>query len=213
MIGYILVDAILLGVISFFALKGIRMGLVMSVASALALVIALFGAQYITGLAAPRVAVAFEPFVGDWVEGRAQFTQATPDVGLPDISLYEILRGLGFSERLAGDISGTVSTQIVRTGASIQQALAYSIALSIARLFTFTVSFLAIMLIVYFAAQLLDRLSKIPIANMLNKLGGLAGGAAAGGIIVYIAVTALSFLGVVGSEFSQRTYLLRMFVG
>jgi uncharacterized membrane protein required for colicin V production len=209
---YILIDAILVGLLSVFALKGIKMGLVLAAASALTLIIAMFGAQLITEAVAPRVVGVFEPMVDAWVENKAGLELDTANITLPNFSLIEFLRALGLSEKMAGDISAGVDAQIARTGKSLAQAISGSMALIIARCFTYTISFLGLALLLYTAARLLDNVAKLPILNLLNKLGGLAGGAVTGAILLYIAIGAFNLLGFIGPEAYERTYLLKIYM-
>jgi hypothetical protein len=209
---YILIDAVLIGLLSIFALKGMKMGLVLAVASAITLVIAMFGARFITETYSGHVAGLFEPMVNAWVENKAGLEIDTSTIAAPDFSLAELLRSLGLSEKLAGDIAAGVSAQIAKTGESIGQAVSGSLSLVVARFFTYTVSFCAIALLLYVAARLFDTVAKLPILNLLNKLGGLAGGAAAGGVIMYIVIDVVNFLGLIGPNAYNQTYVLKMFI-
>ena len=212
MTASLLIDAVLIGLLSVFALKGMKMGLVLAVASAITLVIALLGANFVTDNYAHYVVGPFEPMVAAWVDNEAGLDIDFDSVSMPEFSLKDSLKELGLSEKLANDVANGVSTQIDRAETNIKAAVSESMAMVVARCFTYIISFIALTLLLYTAATLLDNVAKLPILNLVNKLGGLAGGAATGAIILYIAIGAFNFLGFIGPNIYEGTYLLKMYM-
>ena len=211
---FLVIDAVVAGCISVFALRGIKMGLVMAVASALTLVLALFGAFFIVDNFAPHAAVMIQPFTNGWAETRGADSIIIPqnaDPGAVEEALAEGVRSLGFNGYNSRRIAGTISNVINTTETTIREALAQSLSLSIARGFLFVISFSALLLIIYCAARLLHTLASLPIINWLNKLGGAVGGTVAGCVIVYIGVRVLSAFGFIWPGIAENTYLLNWF--
>ncbi|MCL2069097.1 MAG: CvpA family protein [Oscillospiraceae bacterium] len=211
---YLVIDAVVAGCISVFVLRGIKMGLVMSVASALTLVLSLFGALFIVDNIAEPAAGIIRPFTDGWTQMNGADSIVIPenaDPGAVEDALAEGVRSLGFGENNSRKIAGAINTAIHTTGATIREALAQSLSLSIARGFLFVISFSALLLIIHHTASLLHTLASIPIINWLNKLGGLIGGTAVGCVIVYIGVRVISVFGVIPPGLAERTRLLSLF--
>ena len=210
---YLIIDILIAGVLSFFALKGLKKGLVLSVMSALTLIIALAGAHFSSIAFSPRMEVIVKPIVGDWVGAKAGdiSSEVLNSIGsVTDPMIYETVKMLGFGENHAQSISKSVSSRLSQTGDSLQTALTVSITAMIARVFTFILAFLVITIALFFVSRLLNTVAKLPILNMANKLGGLAGGLLQGGVIVWLAVYILRFAGVIGPETFEHTVLLRL---
>ena len=213
MSAYLMIDVLIAGVLSFFALKGLKKGLVLSVMSALTLIIALVGARFASAAFSPRMEGVVKPIVGDWVGAKAGDISSDVLDGIGTVTdpmIYETVKMFGFGENHAQSISESVSSRLSQTGDSLQAALTASLAAMIARIFTFILAFLMITLALFFASRLLDTAAKLPVLNLANKLGGLAGGLLQGGVIVWLAVYILRFAGVIDPEAFEHTVLLRL---
>jgi uncharacterized membrane protein required for colicin V production len=184
---YLIFDALILGALSFFALRGLKKGLVMSVASVLILVISLLGANYAVKTFSPLAEVIIEPMVSGWVDTNAGniIADAVPDIGF------------GIADAIANQA---------------KKALTSTLAATIAKAFTFIAAFLVITLLLSFAAKLLNIIAKLPILNTLNKLGGVAGGLIQGTIIVWMAVFIFSATNVITEDIASGTVLLKFFM-
>jgi uncharacterized membrane protein required for colicin V production len=217
MTPYLIIDLIILVIIAFFALRGLKKGLVMAVAGAVIFIVALVGAYFAVGMFSPRVESVIEPSIRNWVENRAseRLTDAVDGGigGITDSMLFDALQKFGFGEGQASQISGNVSDRIGQTGQSITHALTTALTATLANIITFVIAFLLIMAALHLAARLLDTIVKLPLLNTINKLGGFVGGTLQGVVIVWIIVYCLRFVGVISPEVAAETYLLRFFGG
>jgi uncharacterized membrane protein required for colicin V production len=217
MTPYLVIDLLVLGVIAFFALRGLKKGLVMAVAGAVIFIVALVGAWMAVGAFSPRVQTFVEPMISGWVESRAvERIPAGADGGLggvTDTMVYDALRMFGLGENLAQQFAENVSGQVTQAGQGVVYAITAALAANIARMLTFVIAFALITVVLHFAARLLDTIAKLPVLNTFNKLGGLAGGVLQGAVVVWLVVFCLRFVGVFGPETFANTYVLKIFGG
>jgi uncharacterized membrane protein required for colicin V production len=211
---YLIIDAAIVGIIVIFTLRGLKKGLVMAVAGAVIFIVALVGAYFAVGIFAPSVETFVEPMISGWVDNRANermVLEVDNDGGLTDTVMFDALQRFGLGENQARQISENVSGRFDQAGQSITYAITTAIAYALARILTFAVAFALIMLALYMAAKLLDTIAKLPLLNTINKLGGLAGGVLHGVFIVWLIVYALRFVGVIGGDMFEGSYMLRLF--
>jgi uncharacterized membrane protein required for colicin V production len=159
-------DLLVLGIIAAFAMKGLKQGLVLSLAGGLAFVAGIYGARVATDYLTPYMGRLLSQVLG---EGTA-------------INVMEHIPTFPWA-------SGILTQPT-------------------ARLFAFTFSFLVITLALYCAAMFLNSVVKLPVLNLANKLGGLAGGALTGGAVVWLGVYVLRYFGIPGPGMIERTVLL-----
>ncbi|MCL2499071.1 MAG: CvpA family protein [Defluviitaleaceae bacterium] len=214
MTPYLIVDVLIIVIIAFFAMRGLRKGLVMAVASAVIFFVALAGAYFSVGMFSPRMEAIIEPSIGGWVDNRVgeRVPQTMDGTGsVTDTMVFDALQLIGFGENQARQISQNVSGGVDRAGQSITRALTTALTSTVARIITFIIAFVLIMAVLRLAAMLLDVIAKLPILNTVNKMGGLAGGILHGAVIIWLIVYALRFVGVINSEWFENTYVLRVF--
>lgn len=212
--SYWMIDAVFVGIIIIFALRGLRRGLVISVVSMVGFLVALLGAHYVANNFSHHAEGLFEPFVSRWVESAVSRMNLPIDVDVPatDYSaVMEILRGVGINENLADTISNTVSTQWQRVEMGFQSAVTYALVQTVARIFTFLIAFFLIWLAIRIIAQFLDAIAQLPLLNLVNRLGGLAAGLIQGAVAVWLIVFVLYFTGVFSPSAYENSFMLRWF--
>jgi uncharacterized membrane protein required for colicin V production len=214
---YLIIDALIVVIVAFFALRGLRKGLIMALAGVVIFVLALVGAYIAVGIFSPRVEALIEPMIGGWVDNRA--SERIPEGlgggvgGMTDSMVFDALQMFGLSESQANRFAESVSGHIDQAGQGISHALTSALTSVAARTLTFGIAFGILMLVLYLAARLLDTIAKLPLLNAVNKLGGLAGGTLHGLFIVWLGVFCLRFLGLISSAITENTYALRFISG
>lgn len=210
----IVIDLVLAAVILLFLWLGAHKGFILTLCSLLAVVVALVGANLISGVLSPMVASAIQPrletTIQESLEQKALEVSAQDSLGVTDAlaalkekgGIYEwCAQGMEEALQNAPDLSQSIAHQASVAAAALAGQLAHGL--------LFSVSFLLILVAWFFVSHALDLVSKLPVINSLNHtLGGVIG-AVKGLIIAYAAAWALcSLTGVVTPETAQQTHLL-----
>jgi len=204
-----LLDFAIVAVIVVCVIRGFQRGLVLSLFGALTLIVALIGAFILSGMFSHHVEGLVESPVSGWVASRFESNMENePSAGDP---IFDALRMLGVNENISERIETEVYTQLDNIGNTFQMAVTAALVSAIARVITFVIAFLVLLFGLRFAAQLLDTIAKLPILNLLNIVGGLGGGLLQGVLIVWLAVTALFFVGLIDSTTAAQSFWLRVF--
>jgi uncharacterized membrane protein required for colicin V production len=214
MISYWFIDLIIVGFILFFTLRGLRRGLIMAVAGAVTMITALVGAYFAASVFSHPIERIVETPVSNWVATRMENidTNIIGDV-IPtlDAHKFDALRTLGFNENLVPLISNAISNQIDQAATTFQAAITSVLVTAIAHILTYIIAFIVIFVALTLAARLLDTIAKLPVLNTANKIGGLAGGLLQGVLLVWLVVYVLRFVGLIGENIVNGTFLLRFF--
>ncbi len=179
----ILLDVLLLAVVVLFAILGARKGMVLTLCSLVAVLVAVVGASLVSGALTPvlakQAAPMLEGFITDNLEalvGSAQAAQAAQEA--PSGFLWEVLKGLTDQVDLP-DLTAA-SAQVVST-------LALLAAQAVLRPILFLIAFVLILIIWFFLSHALDLVAKLPVLHTLNTAGGVVFGAVKGAILLTIA--------------------------
>ncbi len=133
MAAFLLFDLIVLAVLVIFTLRGAWRGLVLSLCSLLAVVVAFAGASFLARTVSPMVAQALEPRFAAAIETRledaleqrvAEGEQAvltTEDVPLEGV--LDILRDMGLYQNLIGAVDRAVEQGVAEIAASAAAAV------------------------------------------------------------------------------------------
>ena len=219
-------DIIILIVLAALALWGMRRGLILSLCSLVAVLVAFVGALLLADLVAPAVAGALEPRFASALETRLEESiRHTEYVGTdggvaetPDqVSLGGVLSALeelGVPTGILDSIRESVEqgTETIVTSAAGYAAAA--VAKTIAFAVIFLVGFVLILILWTILSHTLDLVAKLPGLHTLNKAGGLVIGALRGVIILFVCAWLVKRLwsGAFDSETVENTYLLRFFM-
>lgn len=223
MAAFLLFDLIVLAVLVIFTLRGAWRGLVLSLCSLLAVVVAFAGASFLARTVSPMVAQALEPRFAAAIETRledaleqrvAEGEQAvltTEDVPLEGV--LDILRDMGLYQNLIGAVDRAVEQGVAEIAASAAAAVAAAVAQSVAYLVLFLAGFLLLLAAWTLVSRALDLVARLPGLHFLNKtLGGLFG-LIQGCILLFVAAWLIQFSGhLIPEETVEQTRLLRFFM-
>ena len=223
MAAFLLFDLIVLAVLVIFTLRGAWRGLVLSLCSLLAVVVAFAGASFLARTVSPMVAQALEPRFAAAIETRledaleqrvAEGEQAvltTEDVPLEGV--LDILRDMGLYQNLIGAVDRAVEQGVAEIAASAAAAVAAAVAQSVAYLVLFLAGFLLLLAAWTLVSRALDLVARLPGLHFLNKtLGGLFG-LIQGCILLFVAAWLIQFSGHLIPEGTvEQTRLLRFFM-
>lgn len=198
-----LLDILILILLAFFAWRGAKKGLILSLCGLAGLVVAFLGARLISSAFYLPASSLLEPGIYEMVLGaQPEEEQADPapsgqEEGVeqpqPSYSLDQLLDSIretgvfaglsGFLEQAAAD--GELQPNQAQTPA---QALASYIARLLARAGLFALSFLLILLIWFLVSRMLDLAFHLPILSALNWMGGLVFGLLKAAVVVVVLV-------------------------
>lgn len=223
MAAFILFDLIILAVLAVFVIRGAFRGLVLSLCSLLAVVVAFLGAGFVARTVSPMVAGALEPKFAAVIEERLDDAiRAQVEAGeqavlsrddVPLDMVLNVLRDMGLYENLIDAIDRAVDKGLTRAAASAAAAVAAAVAQSVAYLVLFLTAFALILLVWGLASRALDLVAKLPGLHFLNKTLGALFGLVQGCIVLFILAWLLQFSGnLIPEETVEQTHLLRFFM-
>ena len=196
MVPYILVDIVIVLVLIFFAWRGAKKGLILTLFGMLGLVVALLGARFLSNTFYGPVSDIIEPGIYQNVKNLEEQTLGRLDFDL-DVtldssvdSLVDILHEQDLFPGLVDLLETAIENDTIFDDNSLSATEALSTYLSelLARLILFVLGFIVILLIWFLVSRALDLAFKLPILNAVNVAGGLILGLAKAIIIVVILV-------------------------
>lgn len=222
--AYLVFDLIVLIILAAFTIRGAARGLVLSLCSLLAVVVAFAGAGIAARTLSPMVAQALEPkfaaVIEEHLEEAIQHTEFTsPEGGVAstpaEVSLagvLDILRDMGLYETLIDTVNDAVEKGMTHVAASAAAKVAAALAQSAAYHILFAVSFVLLTALWQVVSRVLDLVSRLPVLDTLNKSMGALFGLLQAWLIVCILAWLLRFGNVVDQETVEKTFLLRFFL-
>lgn len=236
---YIIIDIAILAALAVFVARGVKKGFVLSLCGLLAVVVAFTGSVILANALSPKVGELLEPRFVEFVDTHVKDFLKDPGAALPDGAtlpdgtavpdgtalpdgmelkdlplddLLAFLRETDGFQALADVVEGLIKDGAA-TGANALESIAANLAHSVAYAVVFIVSFLLLSLAWTLLSHALDLVSRLPVLNSLNKLGGAAVGLAKGCIILFVAAWLVRFIdGLVPAEAIEQTYLLKFFM-
>ena len=211
-------DLIILAVLAFFAWRGAKKGLILSLCSLAGIFLAFFGARFVSGEFYLPVSNIIEPGIYQTVLG------AEPDSGDPETSsppaygpgeeeepaqpaytLEELLgsiREAGLFAGLAQFVDQAVDADQIQASAqrTAAQALADYLSKLIAKAGLFALTFVVILLVWFLVGHLLDLAFHLPILSAVNLAGGLVLGLVKAALIVVVLVWLGQLFGLIPLE-------------
>lgn len=215
----ILIDVILIAILLFFLIRGMRKGLILSLCGLLAVLVALVGANMIADHLAPRVAEAMEPrfaaaieeTLGQELEERLAQSGAEAEGVLND--LLSALQGTSLYQSISDALQKVVDQGIDEVGETLGVVIAQSIALSVARVLLFFISFVLLLVAWNLLSHALDLAFRLPVLSTLNGLGGAALGFLKGAVLLFVAAWLLEYFGgIIPPETVEQTRVLKFFM-
>lgn len=219
---YLVYDLAVLAILLFFVWLGARRGLILTLASLLAVFVALIGASFLSDTLAEPVAKAIEPAVTQGIHDqvssywqRASEADASAEEEddwlsqLPLEELLEPLRESRFFRGYAETFQQAVDDGAARIVTHAAQALAHYMAVQIARIVIFVLAFFAILMAWWFLCHALDLVARLPVLSTVNRWGGGIAGLVKGTLVLFIAGWLLKSS--LPPEAVRQTILLKFF--
>ncbi len=201
----IIADVIIAVVLLLAMVVGAKRGLLQSLAGVIIVVAAFFGASWLANTLAEPVAQWMRPMLEEYIQETVSQQQQTADV-------EELLRSFQFDGATLQQQIEDVMQQITDTGASMVDAVADSVTLSIAHAAVFVVAFLVLVLVLWLVMLPLKLMTKLPGLHAINTIGGGALGLVWGVLLVFLAVWAMGRFGwLITPEMVERSIVLKFF--
>lgn len=224
----VIFDLAILFILLLFALFGAHRGLLLSLFSLVAVVVAFIGASFVADLFAPKVADYLEPKFAYAIEAqleeqmhaalpspdRAQ-SPATDGQGQepPLQDILNILKDMGLYQSAVDAINDAVESGMTDVAAGTAAAVAASIAGTVAYMILFVIAFVVVLVLWTILAHALDLVAHLPGLSALNKTGGALLGLLKGCAILFLCAWVLRYLGnIIPESFVQETKLLHFFM-
>lgn len=214
----LLVDLVILGLMIYWCIMGFRRGLILSLCSLLAVVVALAGGWYLANHAYEPLAERLEPIILPVVNERADEAISSEASGL--VPSEETASDQAATDQsssgplsiLSGSLQNQVGQQLENFKNNAVQQLAASIAQTVAKAVLFLVGFLVVLLVWNILFHALHLVAKLPGLHLLNKVLGGAFGLVKGVLLLMVAQWLLcDLLGWIPSEIAQQSHLLSLF--
>ena len=215
----IVFDLLILALLAFFAWRGAKKGLVLSLCSLAGIFLAFFGARFVSGEFCLPVSDIIEPGIYQTVLGAEPETAADPEASSPPNAgshgsqqpvqpaytldeLLESVREEGLFSGLAQFVDRAVEEDQIQATSqrTAAQALADYLSKLIAKAGLFAVTFLVILLVWFLVGQLLNLAFQLPILAAVNLAGGLALGLVKAALIAVVLVWLGQLFGLVPLE-------------
>lgn len=219
--NYIVYDLIILAILVLFALWGIHRGLILTLFSLLALLVALVGASLVSNFWSPSVAGWVQPFLQPSVSSavEAALPEESSGAELPLEKLVILLdeADLPFGlDEFMSDLREE-GVPILPAGSlidSVSASLAGKLANAIARVGLFLLSFLLILILWRLLARALNLVARLPGLHLLNKLGGLVLGVFQGAVLLFLCAWLVRWLwsDLIPAEAVEHSKLLHFFM-
>lgn len=208
MVPFIALDILIVLVLIFFAWRGAKKGLILTLFGMLGLVVAFFGARLIANNFYAPVADIIRPALHQKVEsleesilGGADFDI---DLSLDDSveSLIDVLRDRGTFPGLVALLDTATEKEAIPENENISatDTLSTYLADLASRIALFVAAFIAILLIWFLISHILDLAFQLPILKIFNIAGGLILGLLKAVLIIFVIVWACQLLDWIPAE-------------
>lgn len=212
---YLLFDLLVAAALLLCVRQGYKRGFVLTLCGFLAIFAAFFGASIVSNLMAEPISHLIRPAIETSITQSAQDSLTAPPAQSSELSVtleevLETLRSSGLYQRFVGSVESAVAQGILTATTNVLRSVAEYIALQVAKLALFLVSFVLILILWTVLSRTLDLAFKLPVLSTLNRWSGAVLGLVKGGLLVYIAVW-LFRDHFIPPEVIGQTYLLKFF--
>ena len=217
----IVYDLIILAILILFALWGLHRGLILTLCSLVALLVAFVGATLVSNFWSPSVAGWLQPLLQPTTATavEAALPEGVADAELPLEELIILLdeADLPFGlDEFVSDLREE-GVPVLSAGSlveSVSVSLAAKLANAIAYIGLFLLSFVLILILWRLLARALNLVARLPGLHMLNKVGGLAAGVLQGAILLFICAWLVRWLwsDLIPPEAVEQSKLLHFFM-
>lgn len=214
---YILFDLIIAAILIFAMARGYARGLVLTLCGVLALFVAFLGATLVSNAlaqpAADLITPAVERSIQEYMDASAQEQLPPEPDSQEDSELEQLLQALRESPLYRGFVDAfesTIGEAAEEAASHAVQSIAAFIAVQVARMVLFFLSFVAILIAWFILSHALDLVTRLPVLNGLNRWTGAAAGLIKGALLLYIAAWLLRD-SLIPPEAVENTWLLKFF--
>lgn len=236
----LLLDLAVLAILALCAWRGASKGLVLTLCSLLAVIVAFVGANLISNQFSEPVSEFIQPYVSGYVETILENSLdqlgldsvsdsapgATPSFQIPSddaaelpidpqVTLNELLTALQDSKLFAGlieSVSQAVDAGSLAVTTSAVAAVAGYLSFQLARAGLFLLSFILILVLWWLVSHMLDLAFKLPVLRTFNKAGGMLLGLVKGALMLLVVCWAVRFFDLIPADLAQQTHLLSFFM-
>lgn len=209
MLMYLIPDLVIIAVLALFCWRGAKRGMILTLCSLAALLVAFVGAVFFTRLLAPVVSAQFEPMLAGVIEQAITEQSGSALPGEFDLGPLDIFIDAEWYD----DISTAVEQGVSDGIAVVSKRIAAVLADAISYIVLFFFSFVAILLIWFVISHALDLAFRLPALSTFNTAGGLLLGLLRGLILLFIlGAVARRYPSLQPDSMASQTYLLRFFL-
>lgn len=197
-----LYDIIIVLILAFFAWRGAKKGLILSLCALVGIVLAFFGARFVSTQFYAPVADIIEPPIYQSILGLETENQEEAAINAADTysldELLDMIKNSDLYDGLMNFLEDAVDSEAV-TGEGNAAAKAVSGYLSevIAKAALFAITFLVIVFVWFLLSHLLDLTFKLPGLAALNLVGGLVLGLVKAVLLVVVLVWIAQICGLI----------------
>jgi uncharacterized membrane protein required for colicin V production len=219
MMGFLL-DLLLVAVLGFCVWQGYRKGLIITAAGILIIFAAAFLAGRVASAYAEPVSERLHPImswvaddaIGEATRGRGRVNEMTSPAEIKEVA-ERTFSSMGLPTREINAMVDKVLRSLTGTGQTVRESIEvtalYVVAYALIALFAFIIFMVGLTLLLHFVAAVF----KLPVLNIIDKVGGSAAGLLYGILILCAAGWAMRYLGIISSSgLVENTTILRFFV-
>ena len=198
-----LYDIIIVLILAFFAWRGAKKGLILSLCALVGLVLAFFGARFVSAEFHEPVADIIEPPIYQSILGMEKEGQEEAAINAVDTysleEILELIKNSDLYDGVLGFLEDAVGSEedIPAEGNAAAKALSAHLARIIAKAALFAITFLVIVLVWFLLSHLLDLTFKLPGLAAVNLIGGLVLGLVKAVLLVVVLVWIAQICGLI----------------
>lgn len=230
----LLLDLLIVAILAFSIWRGMRRGLVLTIAGFLAIFVGFVGASVTVDVLNEPVSRIIQPVIKQSIT-EAFEQQRGPSIHIQDHSTYRPTIPLPEEEQeeepeiqvpldvildyfennrylrpFAHSVRDALDEGLINLAASALEAISTYAAIRIARVLIFLVAFVVLMLVWFFFSRALDLAFRLPVLSSLNSWGGGAAGFLKGALLLFIAAWLLRE-SVIPQKVIDESILLKFF--
>jgi hypothetical protein len=214
----IVLDLLILLILAFCVWQGYRKGFILSLSGFLILIVALWGASFLSDRFVDPVTERIHPLL-DWVTDDATERASRSEADAEDSEARslsvarEAFSLLGVSEEEVDALADKVLSFMDDSGVSVRAGVSAVFIRTLAWVILFLFFLAIISLLLTLLAHFIGMMFELPGLKLLDTVGGLAAGLAHGCLILFAIGWGLRFLGIlIPAELIGETVLTRFFV-
>ena len=197
-----LYDIIIVLILAFFAWRGAKKGLILSLCALIGIVLAFFGARFVSAEFHEPVADIIEPPIYQSILGMEKNDQEKAAINAVDTysldELLDMIKNSDLYDGLLGFLEDAVDSEAIQgEGNAAAKALAGYLATVIAKAALFSITFLVIVFVWFLLSHLLDLTFKLPGLSAVNLVGGLVLGLVKAVLLVVVLVWIAQICGLI----------------